>query len=177
MGYLHLIQKDFITHIHGLTVYVKEGLPFAQDLTLENSRILTYVFDWLDFTHCHPSFSCIDHLCLYAVFSSISSNIDEVLSINPSTNVFFFGDFNICHKDQLTYSGGTDKPDELCYNFFTSNDLTQMVEFPTWILDCDSHSPARLDLFLIILEMFHWKISLNSVLLLLLLNFVSSDWN
>ena len=29
-----------------------------------------------------------------------------------------------------------------------SNDLTQMVNFPTWIPDCDSHSPALLDLFL-----------------------------
>ena len=31
-GYLSLIQKDSTTHMHGLTVYVKEGLPFAQDL-------------------------------------------------------------------------------------------------------------------------------------------------
>ena len=29
-----------------------------------------------------------------------------------------------------------------------SNDLTQMVNFPTRISDCDSHSPALLDLFL-----------------------------
>ena len=29
-----------------------------------------------------------------------------------------------------------------------SNDLTQMVNFPTRIPDCDSHSPALLDLFL-----------------------------
>ena len=29
-----------------------------------------------------------------------------------------------------------------------SNDLTQMVAFPTWIPHCDSHSPALLDLFL-----------------------------
>ena len=27
------------------------------------------------------------------------------------------------------------------------NDLTQMVNFPTRISDCDSHSPALLDLF------------------------------
>ena len=33
-GYLPLIQKDSITHMHGLAVYVKEGLPFAQDLSL-----------------------------------------------------------------------------------------------------------------------------------------------
>ena len=31
---------------------------------------------------------------------------------------------------------------------FFSNDVTQMVNFPTRIPDCDSHSPALLDLFL-----------------------------
>ena len=36
-GYLPLIQKDSITHMYGLAVYVKEGLPFALDLSLENS--------------------------------------------------------------------------------------------------------------------------------------------
>ena len=36
-GYLPLILKDFNTHMHGLAVYVKEGLPFARDLSLENS--------------------------------------------------------------------------------------------------------------------------------------------
>ena len=35
-----------------------------------------------------------------------------------------------------------------CYNFSISNDFTQMVNFPTQIPDCDSHSPALLDLFL-----------------------------
>ena len=37
---------------------------------------------------------------------------------------------------------------ELCYNFSISNDLTQIVTFPTQILDCDSHSPVLLDLLL-----------------------------
>ena len=36
-GYLSLIQKDSSTHVHGLAVYVKEELPFAQDLSPENS--------------------------------------------------------------------------------------------------------------------------------------------
>ena len=74
---------------------------------------------------------------LCTVFDSISSNIDEVLSINPSASVFVFGDFNVHHKDWLTYSGGTDRPGELCYNYSISR-----------IPDCDSHSPALLDLFL-----------------------------
>ena len=82
------------------------------------------------------------------VFDSISSNIDEVLSINPSANVFVFGDFNVHYKDWLTYSGATDRPGALCYNFYISNDLTQMVNFPTGIPDCDPHSPALLDFFL-----------------------------
>ena len=34
--YLPLIRKDSVTHMHRLAVYVKEGLPFAWDLSLEN---------------------------------------------------------------------------------------------------------------------------------------------
>ena len=64
------------------------------------------------------------------VFDSVSSNIDEILLISPSANVFVFGDFNVHHKDWLTHSGGTDRPGELCHNFSVSNDLTQMVNFP-----------------------------------------------
>ena len=48
-GYLHLIRKDSSTHMHGLAVYVKEGLPFARDLYLEDSAD-SYVFDWFYFT-------------------------------------------------------------------------------------------------------------------------------
>ena len=35
-GYLPLIQKDYVTHMLGLVVYVRERLPFVQDLSLEN---------------------------------------------------------------------------------------------------------------------------------------------
>ena len=149
-GYLPLIRKDSRTHMHGLVVYVKEGLPFAWDLSLENSAdsyvcfqlALLHSVSYFFFLYWSPSSA----LC--TVFDSISSNIDEVLSINPSANVFVFGDFNVHHKDWLTYSSGTDRPGELCYNFSISNDLTQIVNFPIWIPDCDSHSPALLDLFL-----------------------------
>ena len=79
------------------------------------------------------------------VFGFISSNIDEVLSIKQCANVFVFGDFNIHRKDWLTYSGGTNRSGELCYNF--SNNLTQIVNFPTLISHCDSYSPVLLDFF------------------------------
>ena len=36
-GYLSISQNDYITDMHGLTVYVREGLLFARDLSLENS--------------------------------------------------------------------------------------------------------------------------------------------
>ena len=72
------------------------------------------------------------------VFYSILSTIDEFLSINLSANVFVFGDFNTHHKNWLAYSGRTDRPGELCHNFSISDDLTQMVNFPTQIPDCDS---------------------------------------
>ena len=148
--FLPLIRKDSNTHMHGLAVYVKEGLPFARDLSLENSAD-SYLCFRLALLHPVPYFFFLYRLpssSLCTVFDSISSNIDEVLSINPSANVFVFGEFNVYHKDWLTHSGGTDRPGELCYNFSISNDLTQIVNFPTRIPDCDSHSLAVLDLFI-----------------------------
>ena len=62
-------------------------------------------------------------LITFTVFDSISSNIDEVLSIKPSANVFVFGDFNVHHKDCLTCSGGTERPCELCYVFLSQTTL------------------------------------------------------
>ena len=62
--------------------------------------------------------------------------------------ICLFGDFNVHHKGRLTYSGGIDRRGEVCYNFFISNDLTQMLNFPMQIPNCDSHSPVYLDLFL-----------------------------
>ena len=88
-GYLPLIWKDSSTHMHGLTVYVKEGFPFVHDLSLENSADLCFLLALLH----SPSSS------LSTVFDSVSSNIDEILSINPSANVFVFGHFNVNHKD------------------------------------------------------------------------------
>ena len=60
-GYLPLIQKDCSTHMHGLAVYVKQGLLFARDLQ-RSLQILIYVFDWLYFTQCLTCCSSIDLL-------------------------------------------------------------------------------------------------------------------
>ena len=100
--------------MHGLAVYVKERLPFERDLSQENSAD-SYLCFRPALLHSMPYFFFLYRSSLCTVFDSISSNIDEVLSMNPSANMFVFGDFNVHHKDWLTYSGGTDRPGELCY--------------------------------------------------------------
>ena len=60
-GYLPLIRKDCSTDMHGLAVYLKEGLPFAQGVSLENSADSYLCFNWLYFTQCLTSSSSIDH--------------------------------------------------------------------------------------------------------------------
>ena len=78
--YLPLFQKDSGTHMHGLAVCVKEGPPFARDLSLENSAdsylcfrlALLHSVSYFFFLYRSPSSA----LC--TVFDSISSNIDEV---------------------------------------------------------------------------------------------------
>ena len=61
-AYLPLIQKDSSTHMHGLTVYVKEGLPFAQDLSLENSADSYLCFRLALLHSVSYFFSSVDHL-------------------------------------------------------------------------------------------------------------------
>ena len=43
-GYLPLIQKDSTTHMHGLYVYVREGLPFSRNVPLENPADFYFCF-------------------------------------------------------------------------------------------------------------------------------------
>ena len=111
--YLPLIRKDSNTHAWScslcerMTSFCRELISrklcrFLLCFRLALVHSLSYFFS----LYRSPSLS----LC--TVFDSISSNIDEVLSINPSA-VFVFGDFNIHHKDWLTYSGGTDRSGEL----------------------------------------------------------------
>ena len=89
---------------------VLERLSFSRDISLENSADSYLCFQLallqsvLHFFFLYQSpFST---LC--RVFKSISTNMDLILSINPSANVFVFQDFNIHHKDWIAYSGATD---------------------------------------------------------------------
>ena len=144
--YLSLIQKNSITHMHSPAVYVKEGLPFAWDLPLEKSAdsYLCFLLVLLHSVLYLFPLSISFFLSMHS-FDSISSKFSQstcmlmCLSLETLTSIIRTG---------LTYSGGTDRPGELSYNSSISNDLTQVVNFPTRIHDCDSHSPALLDFFL-----------------------------
>ena len=48
--------------------------------------------------------------------------------MNPSANLFVFGDFNVHHKDWFTYSGGTDKSGKLI-NFLSQTTLLRWLTF------------------------------------------------
>ena len=75
-GYLTLIQKDSSTHMQSLAVYVKEGLPSAWELSLENSAD-SYLCFLLALLHSVSYFFFLcrsPSLSLCTVFYSISCN-------------------------------------------------------------------------------------------------------
>ena len=221
-GYLPLIRKDSSTHMYGLAVYVKEELPFARGLSLENSD--SYLCLRMALLHSVCYFlSLYWSLSLYlrTVFYSISSNIDEVLSINSSVIVLVLGDFNVHHKVELidlvnsvtvflpqtsllrwlTFLIGPQTVILMVLFFWIYLSLPTLIfvqqrlslhweilimllsQFPLTFHHSQRDARFTTELitilvlislvFVIILKMFHGRISLKSVLRLLLMNFVS----
>ena len=136
--------------MHDLAVYVKEGLLFARDLNLSKTlQVLTYVFYWLYVTQCLTSFFSINHLLYLYAWLLILFHLTQ-MRLSRLTNL------PMCLSlETLMPIIRTDQPIlvELIdlvnsNNFSISNDLTQMVNFPTQICDCDSHIPALLNLFI-----------------------------
>ena len=111
--------KRCFTCMHGLVVYMKEGLTFALTKSLENSADAFWCFDLIYFSQCLTSFSSINHLyCGYEWFL-ILFHLTQ-MRFSWSTHLLMC---LIHHKDWLTYSCGADRSGQLCYNFSISNDL------------------------------------------------------
>ena len=180
--YLLLIQKGSSIHTHGHTVYVKEGLPFARDLSLKKTlQILTYIFNWLYFTQYLTSFSLINHflhlfhltlmrysrstqlmcLPLEALMSSIRTgfHLSQMTLLRWLTFllrshtvtlrvvlfwIYFSSDASTCSTMAFP---PLDNSDHVVLFSPISNNITQMVNFPSQIPYRDSQSPALLDLF------------------------------
>ena len=121
--------------MHVLPVYVKEGLPFARDLFLEYS-VDSYSSYRLALLHSVSYFFLLywSPFCLYVcLFDTISCNINEVLPINPSLDVFVFEDFNIHCKVWLGFSGGTDRFGELCNNPKRPDSVGSLFYWYPWL--------------------------------------------
>ena len=115
--YLLLIRKDSIVIYAWSHSLCERRTSFCPRLIFrELCRFLLVFYFWLALFHSVSYFFFLYRslsLSSCMVFNSISSIIDEVLSVNPSANVFVFGEFNVHHKDWLTYPGGTDRTDDL----------------------------------------------------------------
>ena len=91
-GYLSLIRKDSSIHVHDLTIYVKEGILLSWELSLENPAD-SYLCFWLTLHHSVSYFLFLyrsPSSSLFTALDSVSSNIDEVLSIKPSAKVYLW---------------------------------------------------------------------------------------
>ena len=77
---------------------------------------------------------------------AVSSNVDKALTLQPSANIMVCdGDFNNAHNTEwLCHSHTTDVADLLCQEFAMAQKLTQIVDLPTRISDCDDHQPYLL---------------------------------
>ena len=129
--------------MHGLTVYAKEGPPFPRDLLLETLQILNCVFDWLYFTHYLTSFSSSEHLLRLCARLLILLHLTEI-RISGSNHLLMF-----LSVETLTSIIRTALPILVdLIDLANSDDITQMVNFPTWIPDCDFHSLALQGLFI-----------------------------
>ena len=127
MCFFPLIQNDSIIHMHGLVVYVKEGLPFTRDVSLENFAD-SYLCFQLALLHSVSNFFFLYWSpCFYAwLFDSTSSNIDEVFSNNHLTIYLSVETLTLIKRIRLPIL--VDLKD-LVNSVITSNYLTQMITF------------------------------------------------
>ena len=115
----HNLKGFCYSYMLGLAVHLKDRLHFAWDLSLENSADSNLCFQLALLHSVSNFFSSIDHLLhLYAQFLILFHlslirffwSIHLLMCLSLET-------FNIHHMYWLTYSGRTDRPGELCYNF------------------------------------------------------------
>ena len=128
--------------MHVLAVYLKEGLPFAQDLSLENSAdsylcfrlALLHSVSYFFFLYQSPASS----FCM--VFDYISSN----MRFSQSTHLLMF-----LPLETVTFIIRTGLPILVELIDLVISVISTLTRWSTFLLgfQTDSHSPALLDLF------------------------------
>ena len=80
-------------------------------------------------------------------FDYLNSEIEDILSSSPFSEIITFGAFNVHHRQWLSFSFH-DPAGELAFNFSIQNNLEQLVHLPTRIPDRLGDELNILDLFL-----------------------------
>ena len=169
-GCISLIWKDSSTHMHGHTVHVKEGVPLAWDLQINSTdSYLSFLLTLLHSVLLLFLLS-ITFFVLCTFFYSLLSNVDEVLLINHLLMCLYLETLTSIIQTGLSILVELMDLVNSVIIFFISSNLTQMVNFPTRIPYCDSHSPALLNFFLLVLVVVLKWLSLHWDILIMLLS-------
>ncbi|KAL7636546.1 UNVERIFIED_CONTAM: hypothetical protein RMT77_013321 [Armadillidium vulgare] len=134
----------------GCCAYVRNDVICSRVSNLESPEFSTL---WLKLS-CNSTtkFICSVYLSLNSTdypkfFDYLNSKIEHILSSSPFSEIIVLGDFNVHHRQWLSYSSH-DPAGELAYNFSIQNNLEQLVQLPTRIPDRLGDEPNILDLFL-----------------------------
>ena len=100
-SHLPLIQKDSVTHIHKLAVYMKEGFPFAQNLSLPKSAD-SYLCFQQDLLHSVPCF-CLSITSLVFRWCYVRSGVQPIDSAMKWTDFTPKAEQNILQTKKLSY--------------------------------------------------------------------------
>ena len=134
----------------GCCVYVRSNITCARVPEYESSDFSTL---WLRLNYnSHAKYFCFVYLSPNSTdyqkfFNYLTSKVEHILSLSPSSEVSILGDFNVHHRDWLS-SSFTSTAGELAFEFSLLNDLEQLVKLPTRIPDRLGDRPNILDLFL-----------------------------
>ena len=100
-SHLPLIQKDSVTHIHKLAVYMKEGFPFAQNLSLPKSAD-SYLCFQQDLLHSVPCF-CLSITSLVFRWCYVRSGVRPIDSAMKWTDFTPRAEQSILQTKKLSY--------------------------------------------------------------------------
>src|ERR1700755_643843 len=134
----------------GCCAYVHNDVVCSRVFNLESSEFSTL---WLKLS-CNSTtkFICSVYLSPNSTdypkfFDYLNSKIEHILSSSPFSEIIVLGDFNVHHRQWLSFSSH-DPAGELAFNFSIQNNLEQLVQLPTRIPDRLGNEPYLIDLFL-----------------------------
>ena len=132
----------------GVALFIKDSIPHSPCTALTPPHPQEYLWPRLPL-HSHLMFICV----LYrppnsddSIYTSLSENMDQLLSSHQNSLFLICGDFNCHHASWLGLGTSLTCHDTSAKDFCDSLGLTQSVNFPTRI--STNGTPSLLDLIL-----------------------------